>query len=103
MEPLEERKHSSHFFISSAGSARLHSSHMRRFSLMSLHVVQICSASSHLAMLPLASDAAVFLICVLTSSCFSIMRILPLTSCVYLLTAVCVMPSRSAASFCFIP
>jgi hypothetical protein len=89
--------------MSSVGSARLHSSHMRRFFRMSLHVVQICRTSVVLSMSPLASDVAVFLICVVTSSYFSIMRILPLTSCVYLLTAVWVMPSRLAASFCFIP
>lgn len=103
MRSQEERKHSLHCFMSSVGSARLHSLHIRRFSRMSLHVVQICSTSAVLSMSPLASDVAVFLICVLTSSCFSIRRILPLTWCVYLLTAVWVMPSRFAASFCFIP
>lgn len=103
MRSQEERKHSLHCFMSSAGSARLHSLHMRCFSRMSWHAVQICSISVVLSMLPLASEAAVSTICVFTSSCFSIRRILPLTWWVYLLTAVWVIPSRLAASFCFIP
>ena len=86
-----------------AGFARLHSSHIRRFFLMSLHVAQIRSASAVLSNLPLASKTEVFMISVLTSFSLSILRTLPLTWWVYLLIAVWVIPIRLAASLCFIP
>jgi len=97
------REHSLHCSMFSVGFARLHSSHMSRFFRMSLHVAQICSAKVVLSRLPLTSEVAVFMICILTSFCSSIEIVPPLTWWVYLLIAVWVMPSRWAASICFIP
>jgi len=78
-ESQGERKHSLHCSKFNVGFACLHSLHMRRFSRMSLQVLQICSASAVLFRWPSARNAAVFLICISTSCSCSIIKTRPLT------------------------
>lgn len=68
---------------------------------MIVHATQTFFTSSNLDMFPLAKDAAVSMTSGWTSFTFSILRTLPRTCRVYLLTAVWVTPNRLATSFCF--
>ena len=70
---------------------------------MIVHATQTFFTSSNLDVFPLAKDAAVSMISGWTSFTFSILRTLPRTCRVYLLTAVWVTPNRLATSFCFKP
>lgn len=85
------------------GLERLHNLHINPFRLMIVHATQNLSTSSNLDMRPLAKDAAISIITGRTSFTSSILRTLPRTCRVYLLTAVWVIPNRLATSFCFNP
>ncbi len=74
-----EIRQSLHWPVSKVGSTCLHSLHIKRFFRANLHMAQISSARAVLSKSPLASEAAVFTIRVLTSCSFSIERTLPLT------------------------
>jgi len=89
--------------MSIVGSESLHSSHINLFRLTISQTTQNFITSSYLDMCPLASETTISLIVGCTSSTSSILRTVPLTWCAYLLTAVWVMPKRSATSFCFNP
>jgi len=92
-----------HCSISIDGSESLHSSHINPFRLMISQVTQNFAISSYLEIRPLANETTISLSVGWISSTSSILRTVPLTCRIYLLTAVWVTPKRFATSFCFKP